>query len=85
MYQSELNDLIATRQIIRLFSSAGTESDFVNFMLLNGKIISVWDIVKYAISSDLSVSKSQKGAKAGIVLTIPNRRKIVEANSYVPL
>lgn len=85
MYQSELNDLIATRQVIRLFSSAGSESDFANFMLLNGKIVSIWDIVKYAISSDLSVSKSQKGTKAGIVLTIPNRRKIVEANSYVPL
>jgi len=70
--------LIATRQIIRLFASAGSESDFANFMLINGKIISIWKIVNYVISSDLK-SKPQ-----GITLTIPKFTSIKEANKLIP-
>lgn len=81
MYKSEFNDLIATRQILRLFATAGSESDFAQFMLVNGRIVSVWDIVRYAISSDLSLSRSQ-GGDQGIILTIPNRSNIYAANQY---
>jgi len=52
-------------------------------MLVNGKIISVWDLVKYAVSSDLSVSQSMEEEKAGIVLSIPNRSKIFSANQKI--
>lgn len=83
MYQSEFNDLIATRQILRLFATAGSESDFVQFMLVNGRIVSIWSIVQYAISSNLSLSSSQGGGKSqGIVLSIPDRPKIFAANTY---
>ncbi len=81
MHQSEFNDLIATRQIVRLFASAGSESDFAQFMLINGKIVSIWSLVKYAISTDLSISASGK-SQAGIVLSIPNRPKIFNSNKY---
>lgn len=85
MYQTQLNDLITTRQIIRLFSSAGSESDFVNFMLVNGRIVSIWEIIKYAISSNLGLSKSLGGEKnQGIILNIPGRSNITEANVFEP-
>lgn len=82
MYQPQFNDLIATRQILRLFSTAGSEDDFAQFMLVNGRVVNIWDIVKYAISSDLSISSSLEGESAGIVLSIPNRPKIFAANQY---
>lgn len=85
MYQTQLNDLIATRQIIRLFASAGSESDFANFMLVNGRIVSIWEIVKYAISSNLGLSKSLGGEQnQGIILSIPGRVDIKEANVFEP-
>ena len=85
MYQIQLNDLIATRQIIRLFASAGSELDFADFMLVNGRVVSIWEIVKYAISSNLGLSKSLKGHQnQGIVLTIPGRVDIKEANTFDP-
>ena len=80
MYQQNFNDLIATRQILRLFATSGSESDFVQFMLVNGRIVSIWDIVQYAIMNDLSLSASQnEGGAQGIVLNIPNRPKIFAA------
>ena len=83
MYQPEFNDLIATRQILRLFATAGSESDFAQFMLVNGRIVSIWSIVQYVISSNLSLSASQDGGKTqGIVLSIPDRPKIYAANAY---
>ena len=79
-----VNDLIVTRQILRLFATAGNESDFAQFMLVNGKIVSVWNIVQYAISSNLMLSKSEGGsASQGIVLSIPDRSKIKAANLYI--
>ena len=78
----QINDLIATRQIIRLFASAG-QQDFSHFMLLNGKIVSIWSIIQYAISSNLFLSKSQNGAASqGIVISIPDRKKIHQTNIY---
>lgn len=83
MYQAEFNDLIATRQILRLFATAGAQSDFAQFMLVNGRIVSIWSIIQYVISSDLSLSASQGGGKTqGVVLSIPDRPKIFAANTY---
>lgn len=42
----ELSDLIATRQLIRIFSSRGGIKDFSQFMLINGQIIPIWDILQ---------------------------------------
>lgn len=80
---SQMNDLILKRQVLRLFASAG-KKDFSQFMLVNGEIISVWDIVQYALDSDLYLSQSQDGSKQqGLVLSIPDRPKIVQANTQV--
>lgn len=42
----ELSDLIATRQLIRIFSSRGGIKDFSQFMLINGQVIPIWDILQ---------------------------------------
>lgn len=82
MYQSEFNDLIASRQIMRLFATAGSESDFSQFMLINGRVVSVWSIIQYALSSNLFSSASQGGENQGIVLHIPDRPKVFSANTF---
>lgn len=79
MYTTQMNDLIATRQLLRLFSTTGSSKDFVQYMLINGKIISIWQLIQYAISNDLGLSNSMEGSKTqGIVLSIPDRPKFKE-------
>jgi len=54
-------------------------------MLVNGRIVSIWEIIKYAISSNLGLSKSLGGEKnQGIILNIPGRSNITEANVFEP-
>lgn len=79
LYTGEMNDVIATRQLLRLFSSIGVSEDFAMFMLVNGELVSIWDMVQYAVSNSLSLSQSRaKGSDQAIVLTIPDRLKIME-------
>lgn len=86
-YQQQLNDLIIKRQLLRLFATAGANTDFAQFIFINGQIVSIWDIVQYVLNSDLSLSKSliTKNSKQGVVLTIPDRRKIQQANVFEEL
>ena len=79
LHTMEMNDVIATRQLLRLFSSMGVSEDFAMFMLVNGELVSIWDMVQYAVSNSLSLSQSMaKGSDQAIVLTIPDRTKIME-------
>lgn len=77
-YVGQMNDLIAVRQLLRLFSTTGTSKDFAQYMLINGRIISIWQLIQYAITSDLSLSNSlikNTNSSQGIVLSIPDRPK----------
>ena len=86
LYVEQMNDLIATRQLIRLFASAGSSSDFAQFMIVNGQVVSIWSLVEYALMNDLGLSSSMKGSSSqAIVLSIPDRPKIAGANVYDPL
>ena len=79
-----MNDLILKRQILRLFSSAGGANDFNQFMLINGQIISIWDILQYALNSDLFLSSSEQGSEEqGLTLSIPDRPKIIQSNKKI--
>lgn len=85
MYTEQINSLLTMRQLVRLFSSAGAE-DFANFMIVNGKVISVWDLIQYALNNDLFKSRSMQGSsKQGITLTIAGRKEIIEANQEIPV
>lgn len=73
-YVHEMNDLIATRQLLRLFATSGASSDFSQYMLVNGKLVSMWQLVQYAAKTNLGLSSSMGGASSqGIVLSIPDR------------
>lgn len=75
VYTMQMNDLIATRQLLRLFATSGASADFSQYMLVNGKVISIWQIVKYAMSTNLGLSNSMGGSKSqGVVLSIPDRK-----------
>lgn len=80
-YQKELNDLILTRQLLRLFSASGIAKDFSQYMLINGKIFSIGEIVNYAINSSLGLSQSLKGdTSQGLVLHIEGRENFKKKN-----
>lgn len=85
-YTTQLNDLITKRQILRLFATAGSEEDFAQFMLINGNIISIWEILQYVLNNDVGLSRTMEGSSSqGIVIDIPDRPVIYASNKYDPL
>ena len=84
-YTREINNLLATRQLLRLFSSSGIDKDFSQYMLINGKVVSMWQIVRYAMSTDLLLSNSllEKGASQGVVISIQGRENFGKKGSFV--
>lgn len=73
-----LNDLILTRQLVRLFSSRGGSQDFSQFMIVNGKVVSIWQMI-LATEKFVGLSNSLGGAQQMVALTIPDRVKIENA------
>lgn len=85
-YTTQLNDLIVKRQILRLFATAGSKEDFAQFMLINGNVVSIWEILQYVLNNDVGLSNSMDGSSSqGIVVTIPDRPDIYASNKYDPL
>jgi hypothetical protein len=84
-----LNDLFLSRQINRLFASRGGSIDFAQFILANGEIVSIWELILYAerFSVGLSNSMIQEQKRMGndpnqaLVLSIPDRKDILNAGS----
>lgn len=67
--QKEMKDLILTRQLLRLFATMGSSEDFSQYMLVNGKVISVWQLVRYISLDDLDEKE-----KNGITLSISSKK-----------
>lgn len=82
--QEALQDILLTRQVVRLFSSRGGAADFAQYIFANGQIISIWDIILKSIN-DISLSKSVGGIQIGqpITLTIENRAGIYNATKNI--
>lgn len=86
-YQLEINDLIIKRQILRLFASAGRE-DFVQFMFINGEIVSIWEIILNAFKFENSLSQSivkKQNTTQPFALHIEGRSKISSNNKEEPV
>lgn len=78
-----LHDALLTREILRLFASAGS-GDFSHFILVNGEFISMWDLLKYVIDkhTDFKLSSSGRGtSKQGVSISIDGRKEIIAANT----
>ena len=52
-----LQDIILTRSVVYLAAGRGS-TDFSQLLLLNGKVMSMWDIIQYAIGNDIGKSSS---------------------------
>lgn len=77
--QGALNEVILTRQIVRLFASRGGNEDFAQFMFVNGQIIPIWNIIMSTLKN-ISLSASQSGAKSQpVTLSITDRGDIQKA------
>lgn len=81
---SQINDLLAKKYILRLFATAG-QGDFAQFMLINGELVSTWDIMNYALNEELKGSASQiqnDGTTTGkaVGISIQGRTSIYSAN-----
>lgn len=77
-----LQDVIVKRQIVTLFSSRGGKEDFSQYMLVNGQLVSILELIQYAQENfsgkSASVLKAEGGSQ-GLTLSIPNRPAIVAA------
>ncbi len=77
--QGALNEVLLTRQIVRLFASRGGNQDFAQFMFVNGQIVPVWNIIMSTLN-DISLSSSQHGQHSQpVTLSISDRGDIQKA------
>lgn len=72
-----LNDVILLRNIVPLIASRGI-SDMAQFIMINGEIISVLDLINYAAINDNSGSLSVGGNTSGIALSLTGRTSFTE-------
>ena len=77
----KLNDLILTRELNRIFSARGT-SDFAQYMLVNGKVISIWELI-VATENFVGLSASVSPNEQPVILSIPDRPAIIKASKLV--
>lgn len=77
-----LNTLILTRNINRLFATRGGAQDFASYILINGQIISIWDLITYVsdAKNQIGLSQSmQNNTRQGASIHIQGREKIISA------
>lgn len=69
-----LQDALLTRSIIYLAAGRGKE-DFSHFIILNGCLLSIWDIIKYAINNNIGRTgeKQTKDNLKGIYMTFKDK------------
>lgn len=81
-----LQDVLLTRNIVYLAAGRG-KKDFAQLLLLNGQVMSTWDIVKYVINNDVGISSSMissvsdddSGNNNGVYLSLGKRENIYKA------
>ena len=80
-----LQDIIFTRSIINLFASRGGRSDFAGYMVINGVIVSVWDIINYAISHNIGTSHSIASNNQAISFSLGEQRQYLTSFQNMPM
>lgn len=80
-----LQDVLLTRGLAYLASGRGI-SDSAQLLFLNGNIMSMWDIIKYAMDNNIGASGSllKSSSTTGIYMTLEKRKEIIQcANNLV--
>lgn len=67
-----LNDVLLTRQIIRMFATRGGSKDLSQYIFVNGTVVSILDLVKYVTDPSSALGKSstkvrQKDSQAAAI------------------
>ena len=74
--QEALNEVLLTRQIVRLFASRGGNQDFAQYMFVNGRIVPVYQIILSTLE-DIHLSSSLGGQSSQpVTLSISGRKEI---------
>lgn len=77
---ASLNDVILTRQINRIFATRGGKDDFAQYLLVNGEVVSILDIINHLTTHRSLLSNSQMGSEdQAVSLTLKNRPAILDA------
>lgn len=75
-----LQDVLLTRSIVYMVSGRN-KNNIAQFMMINGNLLSVWDIIKYALNNNIGQSSSQisdnPNARPGIYMSLEKRKDII--------
>ena len=78
-----LNDLLLTRQIVRIFATRGGSKDFSQYIFVNGEVVSVLDLLMYVTDPTTSLGKSKtkltKNTNQAAAISIAGRPALKEA------
>ena len=79
-----LQNIILTRSILYL-AGGRSQEDFANFIFMNGKLLSMWDIVKYAI--DNPIGSTKESDERGLAMQIPSEKlyQAYSRNKYLAI
>ena len=85
-----LQDALLTRNIVYLAAGRG-KRDFSQLLLINGEVMSMWDIIKYVLNHNVGKSASEvvgtkkrrktidkTSEEQGVYLSIPARKSVIE-------
>ncbi len=75
-----LQDVLLTRSIVYMVAGRNKQN-IAQFMMINGNLLSVWDIIKYALNNNIGQSSSQisnnPNARPGIYMSIEKRKDVI--------
>ena len=67
-----LQDALFTRSVVYMFGARG-KADFANYLLVNGQLISLWEVLQYATNTTLK-SRSRGNAFDGLIYSIEGHK-----------
>lgn len=75
------NDLVLIRQVNQAFGTRGGSADFASYLFVNGEIVSLGDIIRYATENNhfQSSSENKNGGSSALALHIEGRQNIIKA------
>lgn len=77
----KLQDLILTRQFLSIASSRGGISDFAEYIIVNGTLISIWQLI-LSLKSFSGLSSSMFGNNQPVSLSIKGRELLNGKNNF---
>jgi hypothetical protein len=73
-----LTDLILVRQINRLFATRGGIKDFSQYILINGELVSIWELILYTEKNFLGKTHSESDKALSLSISKNDRAAMLE-------